>query len=79
METSETAEQDSSGAVYDRVVREARLQYGNLVGDAEAERIARDAVDEFIIRKSARVRAFVPVLAMRRVRESVPAHSADSD
>lgn len=73
------AEIDPSGAVYDRVVREARHQYGDVIGEDEAERIARDAVDEFLVRRAVRVQAFVPVLAMRRVRESVPAHPVGTD
>lgn len=71
MEAGTTASTTNPIAVYDRVVRDARRSFGPVMGEDAAERAAREAVDEFMVRRSARVTTFVPVLAMRRIRESL--------
>lgn len=74
-----TAPAMNPAAVYDRVVREARISFGHLVSDEVVENAAREAVDELLVRNNARITTFVPVLAMRRMRESIAAGSATSD
>jgi hypothetical protein len=71
MEALATPTTDKITAVYDRVVREARQTFGSELEDDQVVRAAHEAVDEFIIRRHARVITFVPVLAMRRVRDTV--------
>ena len=55
--------------LYDRVVREARISFGTTLPDDAVVTAAHEAVDEFLVRKHARVTTFIPVLAMRRLRE----------
>ena len=71
MQAVQNAPAFNSAAVYDRVVREARISFGHLVPDDVVENAAREAVDELLVRNNARVTTFVPVLAMRRLRESI--------
>ena len=66
-------------AMYDRVVREARISFGPLYGNDAVEQVARDVVDEFMVHQSARVTTFVPVLAMRRLREVLTTSHAPAD
>ena len=70
---SATASETSQNlaAVYDRVVKEARRSFGHLLADEEVVSAAREAVDELLVRQHARVTAFIPVLAMRRLRETI--------
>jgi hypothetical protein len=77
MEAPATASADKITAVYDRVVREARQTFGPDVEDDQVVRAAHEAVDEFIVRQNARVITFVPVLAMRRLRDSATSISDD--
>jgi hypothetical protein len=72
METIGNSAAHSPTDVYDRVVREARRSYGHLVEDEIVVSAAREAVDELLVQQQARVTAFVPVLAMRRIRETIP-------
>ena len=58
-------------ALYERVVREARQSYGTSFTDETVVNAAHDAVDEFLVRKHARVTTFIPVLAMRRLRDTL--------
>ena len=55
-------------AMTSRVFADAKRAFGGLADDAILERYARDAVDE-LCRGSIKVTTFVPVLAMRRVRD----------
>ena len=55
-------------AVAARVFSDAKRAFGGLADDALLERVARDAVDEFY-HGSIKVTTFIPVLAMRRVRD----------
>jgi hypothetical protein len=57
-------------AVTKRITIEARRVFEGQAGDAQLEGFARDAVTE-IWGDSIKVTTFVPVLAMRRVRELV--------
>lgn len=72
METMVNDPVQSPDDVYDRVVREARRSYGHLVEDEIVVSAAREAVDELLVQRQARVTTFVPLLAMRRVRETIP-------
>ena len=56
----------------DRVVADAKRLYGSLVNDVVLERHAREATAE-IWTDSIKVTHFVPVLALRRVREMLAA------
>jgi hypothetical protein len=56
----------------DRVVADAKRLYGSLVNDVVLEQHAREATAE-IWTDSIRVTHFVPVLALRRVRETLAA------
>ena len=69
-ETNEQA--PDRGLVSDRVVADAKRLYGSLVNDVVLERHAREATAE-IWTDSIRVTHFVPVLALRRVRETLAA------
>ncbi|MDQ2683629.1 MAG: hypothetical protein M3Y37_08895 [Chloroflexota bacterium] len=60
-----------SAAVYDRVVRDARSSFGHILDDASVEQAAREAVDDLLVRNGARITTFVPVLALRRLREAL--------
>jgi hypothetical protein len=51
-----------------RVLADAKRTFSDVVDEAVLERFARDAVDE-LCRGSIKVTTFVPVLAMRRVRD----------
>jgi hypothetical protein len=51
-----------------RVLADAKRAFGAKMDEAVLERVARDAVDE-LCRDSIKVTTFVPVLAMRRVRD----------
>jgi hypothetical protein len=62
----------SKDAVTRRVTSDAKQAYGRLVDDAFLELAAYNAVLE-LWRDSIKVTAFVPVLAMRRIRETVDA------
>jgi hypothetical protein len=69
----------TAAAVYDRVVRDARKSFGPVIGEDAAEQAARNAVDDLLVRRSARVTTFVPVLAMRQIRESIDAEATPGD
>jgi hypothetical protein len=56
-----------------RVLADARRAYPGVVDDAFLERCANEAVAE-LWGDSIKVRTFVPVLALRRVRDVVEAH-----
>lgn len=71
MESSNSPRVADTAALYDRVVREARYSYGHILDDATVEQAAREAVDDLLVRNGARVTTFVPVLAIRRLRESL--------
>jgi hypothetical protein len=58
--------------VSDRVVADAKRLYGSLVNDVVLEQHAREATAE-IWTDPIRVTHFVPVLALRRVREKLAA------
>ena len=58
----------NTAAVYDRVVKEARRPFGHALADENVVSAAREAVDELLVHRHARVTAFIPVLAMRRLR-----------
>jgi hypothetical protein len=51
-----------------RVLADAKRAFGGKADEAILERFAKDAVDE-LCRGSIKVTTFVPVLAMRRVRD----------
>jgi hypothetical protein len=51
-----------------RVLADAKRAFGGKADEAVLERFAKDAVDE-LCHGSIKVTTFVPVLAMRRVRE----------
>ena len=55
-----------------RVFADAKRAFSGLADEAILERFARDAVNE-LCRGSIKVTTFVPVLAMRRVREMLEA------
>ena len=55
-------------AITARVLADAKRVFGGKTDEAVLERIAKEAVDE-LCRGSIKVTTFVPVLAMRRVRE----------
>ncbi len=79
MEAVQSAPAFNPAAVYDRVVREARISFGDQVSDDVVEQAAREAVDELLVRNKARVTTFVPVLAMRRMRESIASRPLPSE
>ena len=66
LETNEQAPDRAS--MSDRVVADAKRLYGSLVNDVVLEQHAREATAE-IWTDSIKVTHFVPVLALRRVRE----------
>lgn len=53
-----------------RVFADAKRAFGGKTDEAVLERFAQDAVDE-LCRGSIKVTTFVPVLAMRRVRDLI--------
>jgi len=59
---------ESATTLIDRVALDAKRQYGQDVDPALLERYARLAV-ETLCTESTRVRSFVPVLAMRQIRD----------
>jgi hypothetical protein len=75
MALPETNEQAPDRALMsDRVVADAKRLYGSLVNDVVLEQHAREATAE-IWTDPIRVTHFVPVLALRRVREKLAAES----
>ena len=73
MALPETNEQAPDRALMaDRVVGDAKRLYGSIVNDVVLEQHAREATAE-IWTDSTRVTHFVPVLALRRVRETLAA------
>ena len=73
MALPETNEQAPDRALMsDRVVADAKRLYGSLVNDVVLEQHAREATAE-IWTGPIRVTHFVPVLALRRVREKLAA------
>ena len=71
MTVLETNEQALEWALMsDRVVADAKRLYGSLVNDVVLEHHAREATAE-IWTDSIKVTHFVPVLALRRVRETL--------
>jgi hypothetical protein len=73
MALPETNEQAPDRALMsDRVVADAKRLYGSLVNDVVLEQHAREATAE-IWTDPIRVTHFVPVLALRRVREKLAA------
>ena len=73
MDLTETNEQAPDWALMsDRVVADAKRLYGSLVNDVVLEQRAREATAE-IWTDPIRVTQFVPVLALRRVREMLVA------
>jgi hypothetical protein len=60
------------GAVTARVLADARRAYSELVDDSFLETWANRAVDE-LWTETIKVKTFVPVLALRRIREAVEA------
>jgi hypothetical protein len=66
----------SADAVARKLVIDAKRNFEGLADEAFLEKCARDAVDE-LWHDSIRVTTFVPVLAMRRIREIVSARQAD--
>ena len=63
-------------AVTARVVVDAKRAFGSVADEAFIERCAREAVQD-IWRESIKVTSFVPVLAMRRIRDEVGAQEPD--
>jgi hypothetical protein len=61
-------------AVTAKVVVDAKRSFGTVAEESFIERCAQDAVEE-IWRESVKVTSFVPVLAMRRIREEIDAIS----
>jgi hypothetical protein len=55
-----------------RVFADAKRAFSGMANEADLERIARDAVDD-LCGGSIKVTTFVPVLAMRRVRDLLEA------
>jgi hypothetical protein len=60
----------SPAAIADRVAADAKRTFGSIKDEASLDALARNAVDEFF-RDSIKVTTFVPVLALRRVRDQV--------
>lgn len=73
---SRTDAPESATALIDRVAGDAKRQYGERIDPALLERYARLAV-ETLCTESTRVRSFVPVLAMREIRDMLSS-SGDS-
>ena len=71
MDAGQPLTPSSPAAVYDRVVREARQSFGHLFADDVVVTAAREAVDELLVRNHARVTTFIPVLAMRKLRDAM--------
>jgi hypothetical protein len=71
MDTMQLQASQDPAAVYDRVVGDARQSFGHLVSDEVVVTAAREAVDELLVQGNPRVTAFIPVLAMRRLRETI--------
>lgn len=65
----------TSAAMGARVLADAKRAFGDIADEAVLERITRDAVDE-LCRGSIKVTTFVPVLALRRVRDLIEAGPA---
>lgn len=60
----------SPAAITARVLADAKRAYGHLADEDVVERCAREAVEE-ILSDAVKVTTFVPVLAMRRVRDLI--------
>lgn len=58
----------SATSLIDRVTVDAKRQYGAVIAPLVLERYARVAV-ETLCTEATRVRSFVPVLAMRQIRD----------
>jgi len=78
MEATAVPSDENVVAVYDRVVREVRQSFGDRLGDERVVQVAHEAVDDFLVRQHARVITFVPVLAMRRIREKIDSVPGDA-
>jgi len=78
MEATAVPSDENVVAVYDRVVREVRQSFGDRLGDERVVQVAHEAVDDFLVRQHARVITFVPVLAMRRIRERIDSVPGDA-
>ena len=65
-------------AMIARVLADAKRTFRDVTDEAFLERIAREAVDE-LCRDSIKVTSFIPVLAMRRVRDRLAQGSAEGD
>lgn len=63
----------SPAALAARVTIDAKRAFGNWADDREIDRYVRQAMDELTV-QPLRVSTFVPVLALRRVRELLEAH-----
>jgi hypothetical protein len=79
MNNDSAASDDKIAAPYDRVIRETRQTYGDVIDEERVMRVASDAVDELVLRQGARVTNFVPVLAMRMVRDTITATASASE
>jgi hypothetical protein len=77
MNNHSAASDDKIAALYDRVIRETRQTYGDVIDEERVMRVASDAVDELVLRQGARVTNFVPVLAMRMVRDTITASASE--
>jgi hypothetical protein len=66
------------GAVTARVLADARRSYSEFVDDSFLEDWSRRAVDE-LWTDSIKIKSFVPVLALRRIRDVVEAQVPDRD
>ena len=55
-----------------------RQSFGDRLGDERVVQVAHEAVDDFLVRQNARVITFVPVLAMRRIRERIDSVLGDA-
>lgn len=64
-------------AITARVVTDAKRAFSSLRDDAQVERVARQAVDEFW-QDQVKVTAFIPVLAIRRVRDLLEQQSGNT-
>ena len=62
-------------AITARVLADAKRAYGHLADESVVERCAREAVEE-ILNDPVKVTTFVPVLAMRRIRDLIEASQA---
>jgi hypothetical protein len=64
-------------AITARVVTDAKRAFSSLSDDARVERVARQAVDEFW-QAQVKVTTFIPVLAIRRVRDLLEQQSGNT-